>query len=179
MLTREAWNALLKILEEPPPRVVFVFAPPAPQKIAQTAAPILSRLQRFDFRRIGPHAIVARLKQVLAAERLEAQEDALQLIARSADGGMRDGLSILDQVLSFGTEGGPVTAQQVREVLGLIPDDLYGEMLRLVAGRGAQAVFPLVGRLGGGRGRPGGVLGGGGGKPPPRVVRGFGGGPGG
>src|SRR2546422_7454726 len=179
MLTREAGNALLKILEEPPPRVVFVFATTDPQKIAQTAAPILSRLQRFDFRRIGPHAIVARLQQVLAAERLEAQEDALQLIARSADGGMRDGLSILDQVLSFGTEGGPVTAQQVREVLGLIPDDLYGEMLRLVAGRGAKAVFPLVGRVGGGGGGPGGVGGGGGGKPRPRVVRGFGGGPGG
>src|SRR2546427_4795089 len=144
MLTREAWNALLKILEEPPPRVVFVFATTDPQKIAQTAAPILSRLQRFDFRRIGPHAIVARLKQVLAAERLEAQEDALQLIARSADGGMRDGLSILDQVLSFGTEGGPVTAEQVREGLRLIPDDLYGEMLRLVAERDAKAVFPLV-----------------------------------
>src|SRR5205809_2111886 len=147
MLTREAWNTLLKILEEPPPRVVFVFATTDPQKIAQTAAPILSRLQRFDFRRIGPHAIVARLQQVLAAERLEAQEDALQLIARSADGGMRDGLSILDQVLSFGTEGGPVTAEQVREVLGLIPDDLYGEMLRLVAERDAKAVFPLVERL--------------------------------
>src|SRR5437870_7638512 len=147
MLTREAWNTLLKILEEPPPRVVFVFATTEPQKIAQTAAPILSRLQRFDFRRIGPHAIVARLQQVLAAERLEAQEDALQLIARSADGGMRDGLSILDQVLSFGTEGGPVTAEQVREVLGLIPDDLYGEMLRLVAERDAKAVFPLVERL--------------------------------
>src|SRR5213594_2267881 len=147
MLTREAWNALLKILEEPPPRVVFVFATTDPQKIAQTAAPILSRLQRFDFRRIGPHAIVARLKQVLAAERLEAQEDALQLIARSADGGMRDGLSILDQVLSFGTEGGPVTAVRVREVLGLIPDDLYGELLRLVSERDAKAVFPLVERL--------------------------------
>src|SRR5438876_5003399 len=147
MLTREAWNALLKILEEPPSRVVFVFATTEPQKIAQSAAPILSRLQRFDFRRIGPHAIVARLQQVLAAERLEAQEDALQLIARSADGGMRDGLSILDQVLSFGTEGGPVTAEQVREVLGLIPDDLYGEMLRLVAERDAKAVFPLVERL--------------------------------
>src|SRR2546427_5421333 len=149
MPTREAWNALLKILEEPPPRVVFVFATTDPQKIAQTAAPILSRLQRFDFRRIGPHAIVARLKQVLAAERLEAQEDALQLIARSADGGMRDGLSILDQVLSFGTEGGPVTAEQVREGLRLIPDDLYGEMLRLGAGGGGQAAVPLGGRLGG------------------------------
>ncbi|HEV8265048.1 MAG TPA: DNA polymerase III subunit gamma/tau [Gemmatimonadales bacterium] len=145
MLTREAWNALLKILEEPPPRVVFVFATTEPQKIAQTAAPILSRLQRFDFRRIGPHAIVARLKQVLATEQLAAEDDALHLIARSADGGMRDGLSILDQVLSFGE--GPVTAARVREVLGLIPDDLYAETLRLIAERDPAAVFPLVERL--------------------------------
>src|SRR6267378_3192992 len=145
MLTREAWNALLKILEEPPPRVVFVFATTEPQKIAQSAAPILSRLQRFDFRRIGPHAITARLKQVLAAEGLAAADDAVQLIAQSADGGMRDGLSILDQVLSFGE--GPVTAQRVREVLGLIPEEMYGELLRLVAERDTKAVFPLVARL--------------------------------
>ncbi len=145
MLTREAWNALLKILEEPPSRVVFVFATTEPQKIAQSAAPILSRLQRFDFRRIGPHAIVDRLKQVLAAEGLAADDDAVHLIARSADGGMRDGLSILDQVVSFGD--GPVTAARVREVLGLISDDVYGELLRLVAERDAKAVFPLVERL--------------------------------
>src|SRR5881409_2601030 len=145
MLTREAWNALLKILEEPPPRVVFVFATTEPQKIANTAAPILSRLQRFDFRRIGPHAIVARLKDVAGAEQLQVEEDALRLIARSANGGMRDALSLLDQVLSFGE--GPVTAARVREVLGLIPDELYGEMLRLVAERDAPAVFALVDRL--------------------------------
>jgi len=145
MLTREAWNALLKILEEPPQRVVFVFATTEPQKIAQTAAPILSRLQRFDFRRIGRQAIVQRLQHVLATEGMEAEEDALHLIAKSADGGMRDGLSILDQVLSFGE--GPVTAERVREVLGLIPDDLYGEMLRLIAERDAPAVFALVDRL--------------------------------
>jgi DNA polymerase-3 subunit gamma/tau len=145
MLTREAWNALLKILEEPPPRVVFVFATTEPQKIAQTAAPILSRLQRFDFRRIGPLAIVDRLRHVLAAEGLVADDDALHLIARSADGGMRDGLSILDQVLSFGE--GPLTAGRVREILGLIPDDLYGEMLRVIAARDAAGVFVLVDRL--------------------------------
>jgi DNA polymerase-3 subunit gamma/tau len=67
MLTREAWNALLKVLEEPPPRVVFVFATTEPQKIAQAAAPILSRLQRFDLRRIGPAEIRARLSAVLDA----------------------------------------------------------------------------------------------------------------
>jgi DNA polymerase-3 subunit gamma/tau len=145
MLTREAWNALLKILEEPPPRVVFVFATTEPQKIAQTAAPILSRLQRFDFRRIGLGAIVARLAHVVDVEKVAVEHDALHLIAKSADGGMRDGLSILDQVLSFGE--GPVTAERVREVLGLIPDDVYGEMLRLVAERDAPAVFVLVDRL--------------------------------
>jgi DNA polymerase-3 subunit gamma/tau len=145
MLTREAWNALLKILEEPPPGVVFVFATTDPQKIVQSAAPILSRLQRFDFRRIGPRAIAERLRQVLAAEGLAAADDAVQLIARSADGGMRDGLSLLDQVLSFGD--GAVTVERVREALGLVPEDLYGEMLRLVAERDAAAVFPLVERL--------------------------------
>src|SRR3989454_346425 len=145
MLTREAWNALLKILEEPPPRVVFVFATTEPQKIAQTAAPILSRLQRFDFRRIGPHAIVDRLRHVVTAEGLSGDDEALHLIAKSADGGMRDGLSILDQVVSFGE--GPVTATRVREVLGLISDDVYGELLRLVSERDPKAVFPLVERL--------------------------------
>ena len=145
MLTREAWNALLKILEEPPPRVVFVFATTEPQKIAQSAAPILSRLQRFDFRRIGPHAIAGRLRQVATAEGLAADDEALHLIAKSADGGMRDGLSILDQVVSFGE--GPVTAARVREVLGLISDDVYGELLRLVAERDPKAAFPLVERL--------------------------------
>jgi DNA polymerase III subunit gamma/tau len=145
MLTREAWNALLKILEEPPARVVFVFATTEPQKIAQSAAPILSRLQRFDFRRIGPHTIAERLRQVTKAEGLAADDDAVQLIARSADGGMRDGLSILDQVVAFGA--GPVTVERVRDVLGLIPDDVYGELLRLVAERDAPAVFPLVERV--------------------------------
>ena len=145
MLTREAWNALLKILEEPPSRVVFVFATTEPQKIANTAAPILSRLQRFDFRRIGPHAIVARLKDVAKAEQLRVEDDALHLIAKSANGGMRDALSLLDQVLSFGE--GPVTAARVREVLGLIPDELYGEMLRAIVERDPGAIFPLIDRL--------------------------------
>src|SRR2546427_10785315 len=145
MLTREAWNALLKILEEPPSGVVFVFATTEPQKIALSAAPILSRLQRFDFRRIGPHAIVERLRLVVAAAGLAVEEDALHLIAKSADGGMRDALSILDQVLSFGE--GAVTAGRVREVLGLISDELYGELLRIAAEQDVTGGFPLVDRL--------------------------------
>jgi DNA polymerase-3 subunit gamma/tau len=145
MLTREAWNALLKILEEPPPRVVFVFATTEPQKIANTAAPVLSRLQRFDFRRIGPAAIRDRLRHVAQAEGLVVEDDALRLIARSADGGMRDALSVLDQALSFGT--GPVTAERVRGILGLVADDLHAEVLGLVADGAPERVFPLVSRL--------------------------------
>src|SRR3982750_4128965 len=75
MLTREAWNALLKVLEEPPPGVVFVFATTEPQKIAQSAAPVLSRLQRFDFKRIGPAEIRARLEYVLKAEKITAEPE--------------------------------------------------------------------------------------------------------
>lgn len=145
MLTREAWNALLKVLEEPPPGVVFVFATTEPQKIAATAAPVLSRLQRFDFRRIGPAAIRDRLRQVLEAEGIPGEDDALTLIARHADGGMRDALSVLDQCVSLGE--GAVTAVRVREVLGLVADELYAELLGLVAERRPAGVFPLVERL--------------------------------
>ena len=145
MLTREAWNALLKILEEPPPGVVFVFATTEPQKIAATAAPVLSRLQRFDFRRIGPAAIRARLRAVLEAEGIAADDDALTLIARHADGGMRDALSVLDQCLSLGE--GAVTAERVREVLGLVGDELFAETLALVAEQNPAGVFPLIDRL--------------------------------
>src|SRR4026208_238245 len=77
MLTREAWNALLKILEEPPPRVVFVFATTEPQKIAQMDAPVMSPLQRFDFKRIGPSEIRTRLEHVLGAEKIKAESEAL------------------------------------------------------------------------------------------------------
>jgi DNA polymerase III subunit gamma/tau len=145
MLTREAWNALLKILEEPPPRVIFVFATTEPQRITNTAAPVMSRLQRFDFRRVGPHAIAGRLAQVAAAEKLPAESDACDLIARVADGGMRDALSVLDQVTAFGE--GPVTTARVRDLLGLVSDDVYVALLDLVAGRHADGIFPYVATL--------------------------------
>jgi len=145
MLTREAWNALLKILEEPPPRVIFVFATTEPQRIGNTAAPVMSRLQRFDFRRVGPHHIAERLAQVAAAEALTVEPDACTLIARVADGGMRDALSVLDQVTAFGE--GAVTVGRVRDLLGLVGDDVYVELLDMVAVRRADAVFPFVARL--------------------------------
>ncbi len=145
MLTREAWNALLKILEEPPPRVVFVFATTEPQKITNTAAPVMSRVQRFDFRRIGPNAIAQRLQFVAEQEAIEVEQDALQLISRVAGGGMRDALSLLDQALAFGD--GTVTAERVRQALGLIDDEMYAELLGMVATGSTAEVFPYVSRL--------------------------------
>jgi DNA polymerase-3 subunit gamma/tau len=145
MLTREAWNALLKVLEEPPPRVVFVFATTEPQKIAQAAAPVLSRLQRFDFKRIGPADVRARLAAVLETENVEATPDALAMLARAADGSMRDALSLADQTLSLGE--GVLTAERVREALGLIAEDEYLAIYDLIAARDAGAIFPAIARL--------------------------------
>jgi DNA polymerase III subunit gamma/tau len=145
MLTREAWNALLKILEEPPPRVIFVFATTEPQKIQQTAAPILSRCQRFDFRRITTQGIVARLRTVLAGEGIEADEDALTAIARRAEGGMRDALSLTDQVLSFADAR--VSSEDVRRVLGLVSEELYLELFGILAEKRYADVFHFVQRI--------------------------------
>ena len=145
MLTREAWNALLKVLEEPPPRVVFVFATTEPQKIAQAAAPVLSRLQRFDFKRIGPADIRQRLERVLGAEGVTGHPDALAMIARAADGSMRDALSLTDQVLSMGD--GDVAPERVRDALGLVAEDEFLALLDLIAERRAGDVFAFVARL--------------------------------
>jgi DNA polymerase III subunit gamma/tau len=145
MLTREAWNALLKVLEEPPPRVVFVFATTEPQKIAQSAAPVLSRLQRFDFKRIGPAEIRLRLETVLKNEKVEAEPEALAMISRAADGSMRDALSLTDQVLAMGN--GAVTAARARDALGLVPEDEFLALLDIIADRRAADVFTFVGKL--------------------------------
>jgi len=142
MLTREAWNALLKILEEPPPRVHFIFATTEPQKIEQTAAPILSRCQRFDFRRMGLTDIVDRIRSVLHREGVQGEEEALLLLARKADGGMRDALSLTDQVLALSE--GPVTADTVRRILGVVGDDHYMQLFDLIASRDRAGIFDLV-----------------------------------
>jgi DNA polymerase-3 subunit gamma/tau len=145
MLTREAWNALLKILEEPPPRVIFVFATTEPQKIQQAAPPILSRCQRFDFHRISTGDLVARLRTVLEHEGITVGDEVLIPIAQKADGGMRDGLSLLDQVLSF-TEGAP-SADDVRRILGLVGTEVYLELFGIIAERRSADVFRFVGRM--------------------------------
>lgn len=145
MLTREAWNALLKILEEPPARVIFIFATTEPQKIQQSAAPILSRCQRFDFRRIAVSGIVAQLKSVLEREGQSASDEALRLLARKADGGMRDALSILDQVLAMG--GGELDAESVRRVLGLVEEERYLALLDIVHDGRHGDIFGFVEEL--------------------------------
>ncbi|MFN0150135.1 MAG: DNA polymerase III subunit gamma/tau, partial [bacterium] len=134
MLTNEAWNALLKILEEPPPHVVFVFATTQPSKVLAT---ILSRCQRFDFRRIPTEAIVGRLREIGAKEEFALQDDVYYLIARRADGGLRDAESLLDQVISFAGKG--ASRAQAEEVLGVVGSDLYFELTRAIAEKNAAA----------------------------------------
>ena len=145
MLTREAWNALLKILEEPPPWVIFVFATTEPRKIRQSASPILSRCQRFDFRRIGASDIMKRLAEVLEAEGIGADPEALRAIARKANGGMRDGLSLLDQVLALSDEN--VSMDSVVRVLGVVDEQRYLDLFDLVIERRHGAVFQFVEEL--------------------------------
>jgi len=145
MLTRDAWNALLKILEEPPPRVIFVFATTEPHKIRQSASPVLSRVQRFDFRRVTVPDLVGRLRQVLEREEVQAEDAALLPIARRADGGVRDALSMLDQVLSF--SGDRVGLEDVQRMLGLVEEEKYLELFRIAADGDRAAVFPLVQEL--------------------------------
>src|SRR5262245_24174723 len=118
MLTPPAFNALLKTLEEPPPHVKFIFATTEAQRIPVT---ILSRCQRFDFPGIPLPRIAERLRAIAAGEGMEADEEALELVARRAGGSMRDAQSLLDQLLAFGP--GRLTADQVHQLLGTAGDD--------------------------------------------------------
>ena len=129
MLSNAAWNALLKTLEEPPPYVRFIFATTEGDKVLPT---IISRCQRFDLRRIQTHDIVSRLKYICEKENVEAEEDALLAIARGAEGGMRDALSSLDQLISF--KGNKITEEDALGVFGLVSrsalESLAGAILK-------------------------------------------------
>ena len=139
MLTNEAFNALLKTLEEPPRHVIFILATTEPHKVPVT---ILSRCQRFDFRRINPSDIVERLEEVAAVTGVTVGEDALRIIARAADGSLRDALSILDKVIAY---GGGVDAGDIHRVLGTANADLLGRMAEHVAAGDAGAALLLLG----------------------------------
>jgi DNA polymerase-3 subunit gamma/tau len=123
MLTQEAFNALLKTLEEPPAHVKFIFATTEPHKVLPT---IMSRCQRFDFKRIPPKMIFDRLMDISGKENIDMDEKAGLLIARSADGSMRDGLVVLDQMVSF--SGGKVRSDDVIELLGMVHKDRIFEL---------------------------------------------------
>jgi DNA polymerase-3 subunit gamma/tau len=125
MLSTHAFNALLKLVEEPPDHVVFVLATTDTHKVPAT---IISRTQRFDFRRLTTDAIAGKLTRIVSAEGAEAEAEALALIARLADGGMRDAESLLDQVLAFA--GDRVTVDAVREAVGLAEDETIAALLQ-------------------------------------------------
>ena len=136
MLSTGAFNALLKTLEEPPKNVIFILATTEPHKIPAT---IISRTQRFDFRRITNDEIIQRLRYILEQEEIAYEEEALSVIARCANGGMRDALSLLDQVISFSDD--KVSFEQAIQVSGSLTDDLMIEFVRLLTQQQAQAAL--------------------------------------
>jgi len=153
MLTREAFNALLKTLEEPPGHVKFVFCTTEPEKLPIT---ILSRCQRFDFVTVDPPAIARRLAQIVEAEGAQVAPEAIHLIARRAAGSMRDSQSLLEQLL--GAASGPIGVEDVHAVIGTGSEERIGELLAAVAARdAARGIAALDATLAGGA-DPGGVL---------------------
>jgi DNA polymerase-3 subunit gamma/tau len=139
MLSAHAFNALLKMVEEPPDHVVFILATTDTHKVPAT---IISRTQRFDFRRLPADAIVGKLTRITSAEGAEADADALELIARLADGGMRDAESLLDQVLAYA--GDRVTAEAVREAVGLADDEAIAALLAAYLAGDAPAALDRI-----------------------------------
>ena len=142
MLTSEAFNALLKTLEEPPPQVVFILATTELQKVPPT---IQSRCQRYDFKRIAAKDIEARLREVAEASGVAADGAALSLVAREADGGLRDALSTLDQCISLA--GDRVTEPLVREILGLVGRESILRILRALAAKDAKDALEAAGEV--------------------------------
>lgn len=139
MLSTSAFNALLKTLEEPPPNTVFIFATTELHKVPLT---VLSRCQRFDFKRLAPREIEESLAKVCTAEGMSIEQRTLALIARRADGGMRDAQSLLDQVMSFSQ--GQIDHDEVIHALGLVGQERVSELLRAIRDGNAGAAFRLA-----------------------------------
>jgi DNA polymerase III subunit gamma/tau len=139
MLSAHAFNALLKLVEEPPDHVVFILATTDTHKVPAT---IISRTQRYDFRRLPEATIIGKLRRIVEAERAEADDDALALIARLADGGMRDAESLLDQVLAYAD--GRLTESDVREAVGLADDAAIAALIDAYLAADAPAALDAV-----------------------------------
>src|SRR2546428_2563382 len=142
MLTGEASNALLKTLEEPPDRVIFVMATTEPENLVDT---IRSRSQHFHFRALSFGEITERLREVAGKEGLRAEPGALAVMARAAEGSLRDALSLLEQARSYC--GDSLTDAQVRELLGIVSEETLEELLAAIEARSAERVLALVHRL--------------------------------
>ena len=140
MLSAAAFNALLKTLEEPPSHVIFILATTEPQKIPQT---VLSRCQRFDFRKIEKDVLVQRLSDVLAQEGKDFESEALEFIALKSEGGLRDALSILDKALSYGD----LTMENLLQVLGEIHSDNYLSMLKAIMAHNTRDAIMVLGSI--------------------------------
>ena len=139
MLSNSAFNALLKTLEEPPKQVVFVFATTELHKVPAT---ILSRCQRYDFRRIAPRETVARLVQLAKDERIDVDPECLSLLAQKADGSMRDAIGLLDQLHSAAE--GPLTAARAQELLGMLPEETYRTLSEHLSRHETKEVLALA-----------------------------------
>ena len=139
MLSKGAFNALLKTLEEPPPHVIFIFATTEVNKVPQT---ILSRVQRFDFKRLTTKQITSRLKYICEQESISTDAEALGMIAEKADGSMRDALTFFDQAYAF--TGNDMNADSVRSVLGVPPNDLYFALLESIEKHDLKGTFAVV-----------------------------------
>ncbi len=142
MLTPEAFNALLKTLEEPPEHVKFIFATTGPHKLPAT---IISRCQRFAFRRISVEEVVKRLKEIVRAEKVKTTDDAVMAIAREASGSMRDAESILDQLISF--SGGEIKEEDVNTVLGLVDQETFLTLSRAVSDTDTVSALKVIQRI--------------------------------
>ncbi len=144
MLTKEAFNTLLKTIEEPPPKVVFILATTEEHKVLPT---IVSRCQRLMFRLINQDALCKHLRHVADSENIEIEEDALKLIARRSGGGLRDALSNLDQAALLAAPGQPATVTDLLRLLGALHEDVLLDISRQVAQREGQAVIDSVSKL--------------------------------
>lgn len=142
MLTKEAFNALLKTLEEPPPHVLFIFATTEIHKVPAT---ILSRCQRFDFRRIANHEIVANLESIAVEEGLQIDPESLMLIARRGDGSLRDAQSLFDQVVSLC--GKTITHRQILEALNIVDDEMFFRVTALIRSKDVKGGLAVVEEL--------------------------------
>ncbi len=142
MLSGSAFNALLKTLEEPPPHAVFVLATTEVSKIPAT---ILSRCQRFDFRRIPPAALSSTLQNICNKEGIEIEPEALAILVRKADGSLRDGLSLLDQVWTL--SGGKVTKESVQQALGLLGQELFFELTDAFSAKNAARTLEVFDQI--------------------------------